>query len=352
VSYAVSAFHERSDHMSPVAALLAGLLHAATALAVFWVSPLNQRDIEVPTVDVTIEEPKPPEQPPLQEAVKPPIPPPPPPAVQAAPPPPPPAAAAKPEPKPAPTPEPKPQEQITSKVQPGVEPPAPVKPDPPKQETTKPAEATLEPPKPAEPKPQEPKPQPAQEAAATPPPPSAPPQPELPLEKVVPPVETPPAPLTMRDFVKVMPPPVPPPRPQPAPPQPHPPQPLQHSPLSTVPTPQPQTSSSASVSTFVNPAAEAANTSAKNAYLVAVLRKFSQYLPNLRAKNEGGTVVLRFVIARDGRLIDATILKSSGVMALDKGMLDTLRAAAPYPPLPPEITENQVVFVQPIQARQ
>ena len=106
------------------------------------------------------------------------------------------------------------------------------------------------------------------------------------------------------------------------------------------------------MSSFVNPAPEAASSSAKNAYLASVLRKFSQYLPNRREKNEGGTVVLRFVIARDGRLVDATILKSSGVMALDRGLLDALRAAAPYAPLPMEITENQVVFVQSIQARQ
>jgi protein TonB len=124
---------------------------------------------------------------------------------------------------------------------------------------------------------------------------------------------------------------------------------LQHSPLS--PAPQPQTSSSASVSTFVNPAEDAAHTRAKDAYLWQVIRKFSQYLPDLRDKNEGGTVVLRFAIARDGRLTEASILRSSGVMALDKGLLESLRAASPYPPLPPEIAGNVVVFTQPIAAK-
>jgi protein TonB len=178
-----------------------------------------------------------------------------------------------------------------------------------------------------------------------------PPAPERPIEKIVPPVAAPPAPLTMRDFVKVLPPPPvpqPPPQPQPAP---HQPSPLQHSPLSTRPNPAPNSSSSASVSTFVNPADESAHSRAKDAYLWQVIRKFSQYLPDLRQKNEGGTVVLRFVIARDGRLVEASIAKSSGVMALDKGLLDSLRAASPYPPLPPEIPGNQVVFTQPIAAR-
>jgi TonB family protein len=136
---------------------------------------------------------------------------------------------------------------------------------------------------------------------------------------------------------------------QPAPPQQQP-QALQHSPLLNAPTPAPQ-APGASVSSFVNPADAGSQTRAKDAYLWQVVRKFSQYLPDLRDKNEGGTVVLRFVIARDGRLVEATIAKSSGVVALDRGLLDSLRAASPYPPLPPEIPGSQVVFVQPIAAK-
>jgi protein TonB len=90
---------------------------------------------------------------------------------------------------------------------------------------------------------------------------------------------------------------------------------------------------------------------AKSAYLWQVIRKFSQYLPDLRQKNEGGTVVLRFVIARDGRLVDASVMQSSGVIALDRGLLEALRAASPYPSLPPEIAGNQVEFIQPIAAK-
>jgi len=49
--------------------------------------------------------------------------------------------------------------------------------------------------------------------------------------------------------------------------------------------------------------------------------------------------------------VEASIARSSGVPALDRGLLESLRAASPYPPLPPEIPGNQVVFVQPIAAR-
>jgi protein TonB len=326
--------------MSPLAAFMAAALHVATALVLFWVSPLNRHDLDEDPVEITMEAPAPqetqPEQPPVQEAVKPPQPAPTPPAAQAAPPPPPPAAATKPEPKP----QPKPQEQAASDKPLGVAPPAPAKEEPPK-----PGGSAPEPKKEAAAAPQ-------QEAAASPPPPPPPAPTEPPLEKVVPPLEAPPAPLTMRDFVKVVPPPVvphpPQAAPQPAPQRPGP-SPLQHSPLS--PAPQPPSSSSASVSTFVNPADEAGHSRAKDAYLWQVIRKFSQYLPDLRDKNEGGTVVLRFSIARDGRLTEASIVKSSGVMALDKGLLESLRAASPYPPLPPEIPGDHVVFTQPIAAR-
>lgn len=333
--------------MSPVAAALAAGLHVATALALFLVSPLNRHDVEDDTgkaIEVTIEQPKPPPSP---EAVKP-TPPPQPPAAQPAPPPPPPPVAAA-----APRPEPKPPAARVSKEPLGVSPPPP---------ESKKEEAKLEP----KPEPQ-PKPEPKQEAAVAQPA-EPPPSPEKPLEKALPPVEQPAAPITMRDFVKVLPPPAPSPSPPaPHPPAPHPPPPaappqhsappppapaLQRSPLST-PHPQSQASASPgpSVSTFVNPAQRSEELRAKNAYLWQVIRKFSQYLPDLRDKNEGGTVVLRFVIARDGRLIEAGIAKSSGVAALDRGLLDSLRAASPYPPLPPEIPGAQVVFVQPIAAK-
>jgi len=102
---------------------------------------------------------------------------------------------------------------------------------------------------------------------------------------------------------------------------------------------------------MVNPSVAAARDRAADEYFWAVIRKFSQYLPDLREKNQGGTVVVRIVIARDGRVIEAGIAKPSGVAALDKGMLEAIRTAAPYPPLPPELPGDQFVFTQPITAK-
>ena len=61
--------------------------------------------------------------------------------------------------------------------------------------------------------------------------------------------------------------------------------------------------------------------------------------------------MVRAIIARDGRLTSSSIARSSGVLALDKGMLEALRAAAPYPPLPAEIPGDHIIFTQPITAK-
>jgi len=265
---------------------------------------------------------------------------------------------------------------FTPKAQPAPPPPAaqsqptvrlgapPVQANPTPTEKPKPTEQTSVPlgVKP----PSERTPEPPQQAAAQPPPPQkATPaaEPTPPPETKLPPVETPQAPLSMQDFVRAAPPPPlqeivrPQPRVQPAPPpatvqQAPPQQQFAPSPLGHPPSQQPRAPSDSQASaTLVNPADAAARSRAADEYVWAVIRKFSQYLPDLREKNEGGTVVVRAVIARDGRLLESSIARSSGVAALDKGMLEALRAAAPYPPLPAELPGDHIVFTQPITAK-
>jgi TonB family protein len=174
---------------------------------------------------------------------------------------------------------------------------------------------------------------------------------------VLPPVESPPPPLTSQDFPKPLPKPSAPPKPQqqthaaPAPSPPQHQQRLAPSPLSQHENPTQQATAPPST-TFVNPADTYVRTKARDDYLWQVIAKFSQYLPKLFQRNEGGTVVLTFSIARDGRLLDVKISKSSGVVALDRGLVEAIRAASPYPPLPAEISGDRVTFTQPIMARQ
>lgn len=326
--------------MSPVAAALAAGLHVATALALFLVSPLNRHDVDTDVgsaIDVTIEQPKAPEEPPPppQQAAKPQATPQPP-AAQPAPPPPPVAAQAQ---------RPKPQPQATPKEQLGLPPEAPVEPD--KKAEAKPepkVEAKLEP----KPEP-EPQPKPKPEAAAARPAEPTPPPEEKPLEKVLPSVEQPTAPLTMRDFVKVAPPrPAPPPSPpvhRPPPPQQQPQQP-QPSPLSQRPPPTEQRE--ASVSTFQNPAAAYNHSRVHDDYLVSIARRMSQYrfVPqSMKGLNAQGVVVLSLVVAQDGRLLNSSIARSSGNRPMDLAVLETAQKAAPYGPLPSEISGNSATFM-------
>src|SRR5262249_22651064 len=115
--------------MSPLAALLAALLHAATAAALIWLAPIYRQDRAAEAVEGEAQSgpPRPPGPPP-RGVVRPPVPPPPPPGVEApAPRPPPPAVAARPEPKPEPKPqpkvEPKPEPEAKSDKPLGVSPP-------------------------------------------------------------------------------------------------------------------------------------------------------------------------------------------------------------------------------------
>ena len=76
----------------------------------------------------------------------------------------------------------------------------------------------------------------------------------------------------------------------------------------------------------------------------------SQYLPDLRVQGQAGKIGLRLVIARDGRLIEASIAQSSGLAVLDKAMLETARVAAPYAPLPAELGDRITLNV-PLETR-
>lgn len=75
-------------------------------------------------------------------------------------------------------------------------------------------------------------------------------------------------------------------------------------------------------------------------YVWEVIRKFSQHFPDLRGNNHEGTVLVRLVIDRNGNLLESSVARSSGLPTLDKAMLDTVRAAAPYPAMPSKLGER------------
>jgi len=272
--------------------------------------------------------------------------------------------------------EPKPEEpkQEEAKQEPREPPPQqqalaqPEPPPPPQQAVAEP-----EPPPPpqqavAEPEP----PPPPQQAVAEPgpPPPS--------LEQALPPLDAPPPPVTERDIPKPLP--APPPTP-PAPPQqqaarppPPPPPPVQRPP--TPPTPPappqqqlrpsplaPQTQSprgsgsqaaTQPAPVFRNPADNYGQKQAQEQYLWQVMRRIAQfpYVPkNTGIIREEGTVVTRVTISRQGQLLGVVMEKSSGLPSLDAGVMDTIRRASPYPPLPADIPGDRHTFQLPVSFR-
>lgn len=340
MAHAVSALYSKFNRMSPAAAAMAAGLHALVALAFLLELPRTQAEAAERVVEFTVEVPSAPpaEAPapaapatPPPQAPTPSVPPSPPPRLGLAPP-----RSLTPDPsaKPAaPQPGPTPQQTPTQTTEPAKQEPA-------KQE-------------PAKPEPEQ------QQAAATPPPP---PPPEPKLEQVLPPIEAPPPPLTAQDFPKPAPPPPPkPPPPKAPPPQQQqqralapPPQQLQPSPLSRAPQQRPPADSQAAArpapSPLTNPSSQYGQRKAEEDYLWLVIRKLSQhrYYPKSNVVSEEGVVVMRITIARDGRLLDVSLARSSGYPNLDNGVMDTLRQAAPFAPLPADIPGDRHTFTLPV----
>ena len=203
------------------------------------------------------------------------------------------------------------------------------------QVTPPPAEPTQEPTRPAlEQTIAPPEPPPVVEATEFPPPPSLPqqaaePQPpqevsQTRLEEAMPPVDEPP-PFSTRELAVRTP--TAPPRPKPAPP-----------------------------TVRREPKQQQASVPRENMrrveedYLLQVIQKLSRYryYPTSHEASERGVVVTRVTVARDGRVLDVELAKSSGFPTLDRGVMDTIRQASPFAPLPAEVADSQMSFIVPV----
>ncbi len=345
--------------MSPAAVGLAVLLHAVAALALWWLA----------------QEPKAPAEPALEVYFEPP---PKPPEPKPEPPP-------EPEQKPEPKPQPQPQPQQPPPMPPieALKPPADIVADkatqaPPKGDKAK--DADLAPPPPPL---QDVLPSPDQDLApptaadfakvepAPPPPTPAPPSPEPPTPPA-PQQKTPTAPPSAAGELPKPPEPAPPApkqqalatppaKPQPPqPPQPQPPKPpmpqlqkpeYKPSPLSTAPSRRPPAgtqSENPSPSPFVNPADTYSKARAADNYLWQVVRRLQGYRYQANTSATQGITVVRVVIARDGRLLNVTVSRSSGVPEFDQGVLAGVRSGSPYAPLPPDIRGDSATFDLPL----
>jgi periplasmic protein TonB len=62
-----------------------------------------------------------------------------------------------------------------------------------------------------------------------------------------------------------------------------------------------------------------------------------------------GEVMIRFTVGRDGRVLGRRLVRSSGSSALDAEALAMVNRAAPFPPIPPEISGPSVDLPVPVR---
>jgi len=85
-------------------------------------------------------------------------------------------------------------------------------------------------------------------------------------------------------------------------------------------------------------------------YFLQIVRRISQFrfYSNSRENAPQGLVVTRMTIARDGRLLDLALMKSSGFPDLDRAVVETIRRASPFAPLPADLGREQQTFIVPV----
>lgn len=68
--------------------------------------------------------------------------------------------------------------------------------------------------------------------------------------------------------------------------------------------------------------------------------------PQVRAS---GTVVLKYTVGLDGQILSREIASSSGSKTLDDAATEALDRAAPFPPIPPDVSVKPLAFTQPFR---
>jgi periplasmic protein TonB len=81
------------------------------------------------------------------------------------------------------------------------------------------------------------------------------------------------------------------------------------------------------------------------------LAQFRKYPRAAARAGYQGTVMVRFVLDRDGSLLASELIDSSGHALLDRAALELLDRAAPFPPLPSGSGLDEVELVLPIDYR-
>ena len=84
------------------------------------------------------------------------------------------------------------------------------------------------------------------------------------------------------------------------------------------------------------------------AALAAEINRNKYYPLSSRRRGEEGTVLVRFVIQKDGDFSDLSVVESSGSRRLDKAALKTLRRVAPFRKIPESVGRSHWSITVPI----
>lgn len=86
-------------------------------------------------------------------------------------------------------------------------------------------------------------------------------------------------------------------------------------------------------------------------YILNIVRRLSHLrfvADSGSAPKARGVVIARLTVARDGTLADLSLAEGSGSAGVDRSVLETIRKAAPFAPLPKDFSDNRFTFILPI----
>lgn len=192
---------------------------------------------------------------------------------------------------------------------------------------------------------------------AVPDPPEPPPPVELKRMEIELEMAEPPPPVEIPLAEVVLPPPEPPPpvdlRPPPDKPKPvEKPKPPQVKPKAIAAAPQAapdQTQRAAAPAPGATPEPPSASLPTWKGLLLRHLERHKRYPAEAQRARHEGMPYVAFTMTRDGRVLSARIVRSSGVASLDQEGLDLLARAQPLPPLPSDQPGESLDLVVPIQ---
>ncbi len=87
-----------------------------------------------------------------------------------------------------------------------------------------------------------------------------------------------------------------------------------------------------------------------SAYQIQLHEALERAKKHIRTTHDGD-VILAITIAPSGDLISDTVLKSSGIPEADRAAVASIDRAAPFPPIPPEISKTEITLRVPFQFR-